>query len=101
MRHRPCASSEALETVPERLPQRLELWLEVPPVTDPGAVERLAHLLGACRAHGAARLVEAEAGRFIWQPAMGEQPANAYLRIAHQLLVLNVQHPARQHPLPM
>src|SRR6516225_8764111 len=94
-------SAEALQAVAERLAQRLELTLEVPPVPHPGAVERLAHLFGARRAHGAPCLVEAEAGRLKWQPAMLEQPPDVRLRFPHQLLILNVQHPARQHRVPV
>src|SRR5262245_32177768 len=84
---------EALEATPQCSSQWLELLLEMTPVTDAARVERLAYLLGACRAHRAGRLVELETRGIEFQAAMLEQTADIGLRTAHQLLVLEVQHP--------
>ena len=77
------------------LPQRLKLFLEVPPVTDARAVYRLAHLFGAGRAHRTSRLVKTEAAGLEGQPAMMEKAADVRLRVANQVFILKMQHFAR------
>src|ERR1700730_5299486 len=95
------SAREALETVPEGATQRLELAGEMPPVAHRRGVQRLTHLFGAGGAYRTPRLVKGNAGGFEGQPAMLEQAADASLRIAHQLLVLQVQHLAGEHRVPV
>src|ERR1700688_2941234 len=64
---------KALQAVAERLSQGLKFFLEVAPVADSRGVHRLAHLFGACRAHGPPRLMKREASRLEGQPAEIEE----------------------------
>ena len=75
--------------------------LELPPLIQPGRIDRLADLFGACRAHRPFRLVEVHAGLFEGQAAMVENTADFAFEIGHDILMLNAQDLAGQHRVPM
>src|SRR2546427_218614 len=79
----------------------LELGGEMSPVAHARAVQRLTHLFGAGGAHRALGFMKREAGRFERKSAVREQAADVRLGIPHKLLVLQVQHLAGQHAIPV
>src|SRR5450755_2985265 len=93
--------SKELKAIAQRLAQGLQLQLEMSPVAYPGAVDWLAHLFGARRAHGAARLVKIETGRLEREPALIEEAPDMDLGVAHQILVLHMHDLSRQLRVPV
>ncbi len=71
------------------------------PLLEPVAVDRLAHLLGACGAHAAPVLVEGDALRLEFQPAERQQPPYAPFQVLHHVLVQDPQHSPGQHRIPV
>src|SRR5581483_10540041 len=63
----------AFQDRPERLPQRSEPIVVLPPLLERVPEDGLAHLLGAGRAHGALILVEPQARLLEGQPAVLEE----------------------------
>src|ERR1700687_4463916 len=94
-------AAEALQAIAKTQSQGLEFMGEVPPVADARGIQRLPYLFGTCRAHRPLGRMEAEAGRLERQAAMREQAANVRLRIADQILVLQMHDFAGQHIVPM
>src|SRR5256885_8554430 len=82
-------------------PQGSEPGLEVTPLVEPLPVNRLADLLGTCRADTALGLVELEARRLKVEPDEVQNPSNLMLEVVDQLLVLHAQDSARQDRVPV
>ncbi len=81
--------------------QMPEMLVVVAPVAERARVDWLAHLLRARRLHGTVGLVELHAVFLERQAAMREDPAHLRLEIGDRLLVVDVQHLARQHAMPV
>ncbi len=77
------------------------MLLVAPPGAERARVERLAHLLGARGPHRPLRLVEAQAGLLERQAAVVEDAAHLRLEVPDRLLVVHVQHLARQDAVPV
>src|SRR5205085_7813399 len=90
-----------LHEIPQRLPQRSEPLLVVPPLLDALGVERLADLFGADRAHDARVFVEPQALLLERQTAVGEELLQLAARIGYEPLVVEPMHPSRQHGVEM
>ena len=82
------------QRIAERALERLEPGLEVLPLLEPLAKDRLAHLLGAGGAHAALGLVELDALRLELKPAEIEHAPHAALKILDHVLVMHAQNRA-------
>src|ERR1700722_1514514 len=71
----------------ERLPQGTEPWLEIAPLLNSAAVDRLPHLLAAGRGDGAAGLPEPQATLLEGQSAIVQQAADFAFRVVDQAFV--------------
>src|SRR5882672_4184866 len=80
--------------------ERAQPRLVVLPLIEPFAINGLAHLLRACGADAALGAVELETRRLEGQFAELEDPPDAALEIVDHVLVVDAQHPARQHRVP-
>jgi len=85
----------------ERLLQRREPRLKVPPVRQPASIDGLAYLLRAGCADGAGGAMELQASRFRWQPAVRQQSLYLGLEILNEVLVADMQQPIRQYLVPV
>src|SRR5688572_7098993 len=81
----------------ERLLQRVEPRLVVPPLLHPVAEYRASHLFGACRANGALVLMETQHSFLERQAAVLEQAAHLTLGVLDHVLVENPVHAAGKH----
>src|SRR3984957_969931 len=81
--------------------QRFQPRLEVPPLVESGAIDRLAHLLRAGRAHRALVLIEAQAAGLEGQAAIVEQAAYFSLGVLDHLLVEDSMNTTGQHLVEM
>src|SRR5207253_6161411 len=102
----PRSSSTLLEPVahqriPEGFAQRPEPLLVVTPLVATLRKSRLTHLLGARRADAARGAVVLEARPLEGQLAELEQPPHAPLEILDDVLVVDAQHPTREHGVPV
>src|SRR5829696_6594711 len=87
----------SLEDRAESLFQRLQKLVVALPFVGRSAIDRLAHLLGACSPHGAVGLVKGEASRLEGQPAKVEQRANLRFRVVDHPFVDDAMDPPREH----
>src|SRR2546430_12848888 len=91
----------AAQGITERLLQWPEPRLVVTPLVETLAKDRLTHLLGTRRADAALGAVVVQARRLERQFAELEQAPHAPLKILDDVLVMDAQHPTRQHRIPM
>src|SRR5262249_21916877 len=77
--------------------QRTEPGVEVLPLLQTVAKYGFSHLFGACRAHCAGILVEAQAALFERQAAVVEQPTHFAFSVLDHRLVNDTVDPAGQH----
>src|SRR5436309_3857424 len=87
--------------ITERLLQWPEPALEMLPLLETLAKDRLTYLLGARRADAARGAVVVQARRLEGQLAELEQAPDAALKIVDDVLVVNAQHPTREHRIPV
>src|ERR1700685_2596511 len=83
--------------VARRPKQRLEML----PLLEPLAVDGLANLLRACRAHTALGLMKLDALRFEGQRAKVENASHAVVEISDHILMMNAQDAPGEHAIPM
>src|SRR5512134_2275752 len=86
-----------VEHGPERLLQRVEPRLVVPPLVHALAKDRPAHLLGAGSANRPLVLVETKHALLERQAAVVEQAAHLTLGVLDHVLVEHTMHPPRQN----
>src|SRR5256886_16378521 len=91
----------AAQGITERLLQWPEPRLVVTPLVETLAKDRLTHLLGTRRADAALGAVVVQARRLERQFAELEQAPDAAFKILDDVLVMDAQHPTRQHSIPM
>src|SRR5215470_8282615 len=99
-------SSTRLVTIPsdcvaQRLPQRIEPGIVVPPLGESLAEERLAHLFRTGCVYRAPAAVERQTGRVEFESAMRKDLAYAGVEVLDQVLVADPKHPSRQDPIPV
>src|SRR6266478_5448468 len=89
------------QCVAQRVFERTQPRLVVPPQIESLTIDRLAHLLGTRGSDAALGLVELNAGRLERQFAVVEDPADAALQIPDHVLVVHAQDPPGQDFLPV
>src|SRR6267142_1187936 len=93
--------ASARSQIPERVFQRREPRLEVPPLVDALLIYGLAHSLGTGRAHATLGLVKLETRRLELEAAELEYPPYVVLEVLDYVLVLDTQNLSREHGVPM
>src|SRR5258708_27157053 len=91
----------AAHGITERLLQWLEPRLEMPPLLETLAKDRLTYLLGTRGTNAACGAVVLEARRLEGQFAESAQPPDAALEIIDDVLVVDAHHPTPQHGVPV
>src|SRR5215470_9558136 len=89
------------DCVAQRLPQRIEPGIVVPPLGESLAEERLAHLFRAGGVYRAPAAVERQTSRVEFEFAMRKDVAHAGAEVLDQVLVADPKHPSRQDPIPV
>src|SRR5205814_10414878 len=89
------------QRIPEGFAQRPEPWLVVSPLVEALAKNRLTHLFGTRRPDAARGAVVLQARRLEGHLAELEQPPHAPLEILDDVLVVDAQHPTREHGIPV
>src|SRR5260221_6556008 len=101
----PSRSRSSMAVTVQRIAQRVlespEPWLVVLPLIEPFPINRLAHLLRACRAYAALGLVELNARRLELQAAEVENPPHAAFEIIDHVLMLDSKDPSWKHRIPV
>src|ERR1700722_10556317 len=82
----------AQQSITQRVPECAEPRLEMSPLIQALAKDRLANLFRAGGADAALRFVELHAGRLEVETAEIEEPAHVGLEILHHILVIDTEH---------
>src|ERR1700722_4419735 len=85
----------------QRALERTQPGLEATPLVEALFVDRPAHLLRARRAHAALGLVVFETRGLEVESAEIEYAPHVPLEVVHHVLVLDAQHPAGKHCIPV
>src|SRR5215813_14150009 len=85
----------------QRVLERAQPWLAIPPLMEPLAENLLADLLRACRANATFSLVELDTPRFEFKSAEVQHAPHVALEVLDHVLVPDSQDPPGQHCVPV
>src|SRR6202140_999170 len=89
------------QRVAQRVFERTQPLLVVPPLVESLAENRLAHLLRARRAYAALGLVKIDAGGLELEVAEVEDSPHVAVQVIDDVFMLHSEYPARQHLVPV
>lgn len=89
------------QRITERVFERAEPWREILPLIDAFTIQGLANLLGTCGANAALRLVKLNALGFEFEATELEQAPYIAFQVVHDILMVDAQYAAGQHPIPV